>query len=106
NFDGRSYRRTNDGAFGAGVHFGSGGSNFSVIYPDSYIRFANGISTARLSYVRQTIDASENNRNRSVTYNGTNFDPIEPVADSNNNPFVGFKSAATAELISTDEPFL
>lgn len=106
NFDGRWYRRTNNGAFGSGNAFSSGGSNFSIIYPDSYMRFINGTTTARLSYVRQVIDASSNNQNRSLTYNGTDFDPLEPVADPGNNPFSGFKSTVTGEILSTNEPYI
>ncbi len=104
-FDGRSYRRTNNGAFSPGVVFGSGGSNFNILHPDSYIRTINGVLTARLSYVREVIDNSSSNENRSITYNGTDFDPLEPVADSSTNVFSGFKSA-TSELNSTNEPIL
>lgn len=105
NFDGRSYRRTNSGAFSPGADFGSGGANFNILHPDSYIRFVNGLVTARLSYVREVIDNSINNQNRSITYNGSGFDTFEPVADASTNVFRGFKSA-TAELPSTDEPVL
>jgi len=105
NFNGRSYRRTNSGAFSSGADFGSGGANFNILHPDSYIRFTNGIVTARLSYVREVIDNSINNQNRSITYNGTGFDTFEPVADASTNVFAGFKSA-TAELPSTNEPVL
>lgn len=105
NFDGRSYRRTNNGAFSPGAGFGSGGSNFNIVHPDSYIRTNNGVSTARLSYVREVIDNSSNNENRSITYNGTDLDPFEPVADSSTDIFSGFKSA-TSELNSTNEPIL
>lgn len=105
NFDGRSYRRTNSGAFSPGADFGSGGANFNILHPDSYIRFVNGVVTARLSYVREVIDNSINNQNRSITYNGTGFDTFEPVADASTNVFRGFKSA-TAELTSTNEPVL
>ncbi len=105
NYDGISYRRVNAGAFSAGAIFSSGGANFNILHPDSYIRFSNGIVTARLSYVREVIDNSINNQNRSITYNGTGFDPFEPVADASTNVFRGFKSA-TVELPSTDEPVL
>jgi hypothetical protein len=106
NFDGRYYIRVNSGAFSGGSLFGSGGSNFSIIHPDSYIRFTNGTNTARLSYVRQVIDASSNNQNRSLTFNGTGFDPFEPVADPGNNPFSGFKSTVTCEILSSFEPYI
>lgn len=106
NFDGRYYIRTNSGAFDAGISFPAGGNNFSIIHPHSYIRFTNGINTARLSYVRQVIDASSNNQNRSLTFNGTGLDPFEPVADAGNNPFSGFKSTVTGEILSTLEPYI
>ncbi|MEX0995960.1 MAG: T9SS type A sorting domain-containing protein [Flavobacteriaceae bacterium] len=104
-FDGRYYRRVNDGAFSTGSDFSSGGTNFNILHPDSYIRFSNGAVTARLSYVREVIDNSESNQNRSITYNGTGLDPLEPVADATVNVYNGFKSA-TAELLSTNEPVL
>lgn len=99
-FDGMYYRRTNGGAFSPGTSFGSG-PGASILHPDSYIRLSG--STARLSYVRE-VDGS-NNQNRSLTYNGTDFDPFEGVSDSSTDVFTGFKSA-TAELDSTNEPIL
>jgi hypothetical protein len=105
NFDGRYYIRTNEGAFSAGSTFNSGGTNFNILHPDSFIRFSNGVVTARLSYVREVIDNTMSNQNRSLTYNGTVLEPIEPVSDPSTNVFAGFKSA-TAELFSTDEPVL
>ncbi len=105
-FDARYYIRTNDTPFGAGLPFTSGNSNLSIIHPDSYIRFENGANTARLSYVSQVVDASSNNENRSLTYNGSSLDPFEPVADPSKNPFSGFKSTVTGEILSSLEPYI
>jgi hypothetical protein len=104
NFHGRYYRRTNNGAFPPGVHFPTS-SNLNILHPDSYIRFADNVITARLSYVREVIDNSANNLNRSITYNGVDFDPFEAVSDASTNVFAGFKSA-TSELHSTKEPIM
>lgn len=94
NYNAKGYKRVNGGSYTEFVHFSAGGSgDWSIVQPNSWVRRANGTETMRTSYIRQKIDASENNANRSLTFNGTGFDPLEPVADSNKDVFEGFPAA-------------
>jgi hypothetical protein len=54
-----------------------------------------------MSYVRDNISNAENDLNRSLTFNGTDFDTFEPVADGPTDVFDGFPSA-TAETSDTE----
>lgn len=96
NFNGVGYLRESGGAFGVFSNFGSGGPNFSVAHTDGWIRRIAGVETIRFTYVRDNIDNSANSVNRSITFNGTDFDAFEAVADGPVNVFDGFPSV-TAE---------
>lgn len=92
-YDAKGYLRENGGSYTVFSNYGAGGGGlYSILQPDSWVRQDNGVETIRTSYVRHRIDDSENNTNRSLTFNGTGFDPFEPVADSHRDVFEGFQS--------------
>ena len=96
NFDGVGYLKVDAGAFAVFSNFGSGGSNWNIAHTDGWINRNEGNETIRFSYVRDNIDNSENDLNRSITFNGSDFDGFEAVADSPLDVFDGFPSV-TAE---------
>ena len=96
NFDGRGYLRDSEAAFSVFSSFTSGGANWNIAHTDAWVRKVNGTEIIRTSYVRDNIDNSENDTNRSLTFNGTGFDTFEVVADPSTNIWDGFASA-TAE---------
>jgi len=102
NFNGVGYLKESGGAFTVFSNFGSGGANWNVAHTDGWIRRVEGVETIRFSYVRDNIDNSENSLNRLLTFNGTDFDTFESVADSPINVFDGFPSV-TAET-ADEEP--
>ncbi|RFN58910.1 T9SS type A sorting domain-containing protein [Marixanthomonas ophiurae] len=95
-FDGIGYLRENEGTYALFSNFASGGSNWNIAHTDSWVRKVNGTEVIRTAYVRDNIDNSENDLNRSLTFNGTGFDIFEQVADTDIDVFDGFPSA-TAE---------
>ncbi len=99
NFNGVGYLRESGGAFSVFSNFGSGGANWNIAHTDGWIRRTEDVETIRFSYVRDNIDNSENSVNRSISFNGTNFDAFEPVADNPIDVFDGFPSvmAETAD---------
>ena len=100
-FDGIGYLRENGGAFAVFSNFSSGGANWNVAHTDGWVRKETGVETLRMSYVRDNISNAENDLNRSLTFNGTDFDTFEPVADGPTDVFDGF-SSATAETSDTE----
>jgi hypothetical protein len=94
-YDGVGYLRENMGAFAVFSNFGSGGPNWNVAHTDKWVRRANGAEVIRTAYVRDNIDDTEADRNRSLTFNGTGFDPLESVADPTTVVFDGFPSATS-----------
>lgn len=100
-FNGVGYLRENGGAFGVFSNFGSGGANWNVAHTDGWVRKENDVEILRMSYVRDNIDNSENDLNRSLTFNGTDFDGFEAVADGPIDVFDGFPSV-TAETTDTE----
>ena len=93
NYDGAGYLRTNGGAYSKFSSFGSGGSNWNVAHTDTWVRKQNDTETIRTSYVKDNISGADNNTNRSLTFNGTDFDTFEPVADASLSVYDGFASA-------------
>jgi hypothetical protein len=100
NFNGVGYLGESGGAFSVFSNFVSGGANFNIAHTDGWIRKVAGLETIRFTYVRDNIDNSGNSVNRSITFNGTDFDTFEAVADGPVNVFDGFPSvtAETADL--------
>lgn len=92
-YDGLGMKRVNGANYINFSGFPAGGSQWSIAQTDSWVRKVNGSEEIRLSYVRDNIPNNENDVNRSLTFNGTDFDPFEPVADTSVNVFEGFSSA-------------
>lgn len=99
NYNGKAYLRESSSIFTEFSNFPSGGANWNIAHTDGWIRRTEGVETIRFSYVRDNIDNSENSVNRSIAFNGTDFDAFEPVADSPVDVFDGFPSviAETAD---------
>ena len=93
NYNGIAFKRENGGAYSKFSDFSSGGSNWDVAHTDSWIRRTNDTQIIRTSYVKANISGAENSTNRSLTFNGNDFDAFEPVADPSVNVFNGFASA-------------
>ncbi len=96
NYDGIGLKRINSGAYTNFSNFGSGGGDWNIAHTDSWVRKINGADQIRLAYVRDNISDTEFDSNRSITFNGTDFDPFEPVVDPTIRVFDGFASV-TAE---------
>jgi len=93
-YDATGYKRENGGAYTQFTSYSAGGGGaWSIVKPDSWVRRLGGVETIRTSYIRENIDGTENNANRSLTYNGTEFEPLEPVADTDKDVFAGFPAA-------------
>jgi hypothetical protein len=98
NYDGKGYLRASGAPFTVFSTFSSGGPDWNIAHTDGWIKRVAGVETIRFSYVRDNIDNSSNDLNRSITFNGTNFDLFEEVADSPIDVFDGFPSV-TAETV-------
>lgn len=92
-YDGAGYLRQSGSAYTQFADFSSGGADWNIAHTDSYIRKTNDTEIIRTTYVRDNIPNAENDTNRSLTFNGTDFDMFEPVADASINVFEGFPSA-------------
>src|SRR5690606_19526819 len=98
-YDARGYKRQNGGSYSMFSDFAAGGIGiWNIMQPNSWIRSINNTETMRFAYTRVSTGAVENNSNRSLTFNGTDFDPLEPVPDSSRDVFEGYP-AAIAETI-------
>ncbi len=90
-FYGRAYLRENGGAY-VGMDYISAGTDANIAHIDSWMRKVNNDEVIQTSYVRDVIDDSSNDLNRSFQYDGTSFGPFEGVGDSTLNVFDGFAS--------------
>lgn len=96
NYNGLGLKRLSGAAYINFSSFPSGGSDWNIAHTDSWVRKNNGIEEIRLAYVRDNIPDTTNDTNRSITFNGTDFDTFEPVVDPTTKVFDGFPSV-TAE---------
>lgn len=96
NYNGLGLKRLSGAAYTNFSSFPSGGSDWNIAQTDSWVRKINGTDEIRLAYVRDNIPDTEFDTNRSLTFNGTDFDPFEPVVDPTTRVFDGFPSV-TAE---------
>lgn len=96
NFNGLGLKRLSGAAYVNFSNFPSGGTDWNIAHTDSWMRKINGAEEIRMAYVRDNIPDTDNDTNRSLTFNGTDFDPFEPVVDPTNKAFDGFPSV-TAE---------
>ena len=95
-FNGLGLLRQNGAPYVNFTNFSAGGTDWSIAHTDGWIRKENGAEEIRFSYVRDNIPNVEIDSNRSITFNGTDFNAFEPVGDISLNIWDGFPSA-TAE---------
>ncbi|SRX52770.1 T9SS type A sorting domain-containing protein [Aequorivita sp. CIP111184] len=96
NYNGLGLKRINSAPYANFSNFPSGGADWNIAHTDSWMRKDNNIDVIRTSYIRDNISDTQFDTNRSLTFNGTDFDPFEPVVDAGINAFDGF-AAASAE---------
>lgn len=89
-YTGQAYRRENGAAY-APINYIGAGSDASIAHIDTWMSKV-GTETIETAYVRDDIDDSEDDLNRSFQYDGTGFGPFEGVGDSGLNVFDGFAS--------------
>lgn len=89
---GQGYRRESGAAF-APISYIGAGSDANIAHIDTWMRKINNDEVIETAYVRDDIDDSENDLNRSFQYDGTGFGPFEGVGDTGLNVFDGFASA-------------
>ncbi|MBK5212668.1 MAG: T9SS type A sorting domain-containing protein [Flavobacteriaceae bacterium] len=89
---GQGYRRENGAAY-APVAYISAGSDANVAHIDTWMSTAGPVEVMETAYVRDDIDNSINDQNRSYQYDGNTFGPYEGVGDSGVDVFDGFPSA-------------
>ena len=95
NYTGAAYLRENGAAF-APMTYVSTTVDYNIAHMDTWMRKANGDEVIETAYVRDRIDNSDDDVNRSRPYNGSTFDPYEGVGDAGFDVFDGF-AAAVAE---------
>ena len=98
NFDGIAFKRVSGAAYANFSNFNAGGTDWNIAHTDSWMRKVNNDDIIRTSYIRDNISDTEMDTNRSLTFNGTDFDPFEAVIDPTIRAFDGF-SAASAETL-------
>ncbi|PHR13884.1 MAG: hypothetical protein COA40_05075 [Aequorivita sp.] len=91
-FDGQAYRRENGAAY-APTGYVTTSAGYNIAHIDSWMQKVNNSEIMETSYVRDIIDNSDNDVNRSHRYDGTSFGPFEAVNDSDVDVFDGFASA-------------
>ncbi|MDN3723249.1 T9SS type A sorting domain-containing protein [Aequorivita sp. SDUM287046] len=97
-YKGIAYLRENEGTFTVFSEV-EPEPGYSVSHTDSWIRKGSTNSEIiQTSYVLKHVSNTLNNQNRLMTFNGTNFQPSETVADELIHVFDGFPSAV-AETI-------
>ena len=93
-YTGQAYIRTNSSAYAPAAYI-SAGATANVAHIDAWMQKVNGSEIIETSYVRDDIDDSELDLNRSYQYDGAVFGPFEGVGDSSLNIFDGFASAVS-----------
>jgi hypothetical protein len=91
-FDGQGYRRENGAAY-VPIDYITTTADYNIAHIDTWMSIAGPVEVIETAYVRDRIDDSEDDVNRSRQYNGTDFSPFEGVGDSGRNVFDGFPSA-------------
>lgn len=90
NYNGQGYRRENGAAY-APIAYISTTPEYNIAHIDTWMSKV-GVETLQTAYVRDRIDDTDDDVNRSYQYNGTNFEPFEGVGDNGLNVFDGFAS--------------
>jgi GH24 family phage-related lysozyme (muramidase) len=88
---GQAYRRENGAAY-TPINYISAGTDANVAHIDTWMRKVNADEIIETAYVRDVIDDSSDDVNRSFQYDGDAFGPFEGVGDSGLNVFDGFAS--------------
>ncbi|MAB56451.1 MAG: hypothetical protein CL524_02765 [Aequorivita sp.] len=91
-FIGQAYLRENSAAYTPTPYI-SAGADANIAHIDTWMQKVNNSEIIETSYVRDDIDNSENDQNRSFQYDGTSFGPFEGVGDTGRDVFDGFASA-------------
>ncbi|MDN3723250.1 T9SS type A sorting domain-containing protein [Aequorivita sp. SDUM287046] len=91
-YTGQAYLRENEAAY-TPLNYITAGADASVSHIESWMQKVNNSEKIETAYVRDDIDNSENDLNRSHQYDGTAFGPFEGVGDSGLDVFDGFPSA-------------
>ncbi len=89
---GQAHLRESGAAY-APVAYISAGSDANIMHIDTWMRKVNSDEVLETAYVRDDIDNSSNDLNRSFQYDGSVFGPFEEVNDSGIDVFDGFGSA-------------
>ena len=88
---GQGYRRASGAAY-APIDYISTGSDANVAHIDTWMSTNGPVEVIETAYVRDDIDNSENDTNRSFPYDGTSFSVFEGVGDTGRDVFDGFAS--------------
>lgn len=91
-FNGQGYRRENGAAY-TPIDYITTTAGYNIVHIDTWMSTAGPVEVIETAYVRDKIDDSEDDVNRSRPYDGTEFLPFEGVGDSGRNVFDGFPSA-------------
>lgn len=91
-FIGQGYRRENGAAF-APVSYVTTSAGYNIAHIDTWISTTGPSDVIETSYVRDRIDNSENDVNRSNQYDGSVFAGYEGVGDTGRDVYDGFPSA-------------
>ena len=91
-FIGQAYLRESGAAY-APIGYITTSAGYNIVHIDSWMQKVNNSEIMETSYVRDIIDNSDNDVNRSHRYDGTAFGPFEGVNDIDVDVFDGFASA-------------
>ncbi|MDC8001654.1 T9SS type A sorting domain-containing protein [Aequorivita todarodis] len=91
-FDGQAYRRESGAAY-VPVSYVTTSSGYDIVHIDTWMSTAGPVEVIESSYVRDRIDDTQDDVNRSNQYDGNTFGPYEGVGDTGRNVFDGFPSA-------------
>ncbi len=91
-YTGQAYRRESGAAY-TPINYIGAGTDANIAHIDSWMQKLNNSEIIETSYVRDDIDNSSNDLNRSFQYDGTSFGPFEEVNDTGIDVFDGFASA-------------
>jgi len=91
-FDGQAYRRESGAAY-ASLGYVTTSPGYNIAHIDSWMQKVNNSEIMVTSYVRDIIDNSDDDVNRSHSYDGTSFGIYEEVGDIGLDVFDGFASA-------------
>ncbi|MCB0465170.1 MAG: T9SS type A sorting domain-containing protein [Aequorivita sp.] len=92
NYSGQAYIRENGAAY-TPLTYITTTPDYNIAHIDTWMSTAGPVELMETSYVRDRIDNSEDDVNRSRQYDGSAFSPYEGVGDNGLDVFDGFPSA-------------